>query len=98
MQEKAQEAVKAFVEKHGAEAALDKAPAKVKEAIAKGSFDVTVDTQGKEPKLAVRPKNAPKDKAQQAPSGNVAEVFPLKTSLQKQVLASFTLKGKDASA
>jgi hypothetical protein len=81
-QEKAKDAVKAFISEKGMEAAFEGKADQIAEAIAKGQFDVVVDDKKKEPTLAV------------APSGNVAEVFPLKQSLQQHIFASITMKGK----
>lgn len=89
-QENARDMVKKSVSEKGLEASLSHAPESIKNSISKGHFDVVVDDQSGEPKLAVKPKSAPK-KGTDAPSGNVAEVYPLKTSLQQQVISSFTL-------
>lgn len=91
-QENAKESVVAFIDKQGLDAAMEKLPASVKESLNKGQFEVTVDASGKEPKLAVRPTAMPQEKkdATDAPSGNVAEVFPLKAALQQQVLAKLS--------
>lgn len=93
MQEKAKDTIAAFIGEQGIDAALEKLPASAKEAMAKSAFEVTVDVTGKEPKLAVRPQVKPSDKKQgmDAPSGNVAEVFPLKTALQQQVMTAFKM-------
>jgi hypothetical protein len=99
MQEHAKDAVAAFIDAQGVDAALEKMPASAKEALKKGQFEVTVDASGREPKLAVRPTAKPKEKkgATDAPSGNVAEVYPLKTALQQQLLASFKMGGGDGA-
>ena len=97
-QEQAKDAVSAAMSEKGIDAVADRLPVGAKEAITKGQFDVVVDTTGHEPKLAVKPKKAPKDKhggGHDATSGNVAEVFSLKPSLQQQIVSTFTLrKGK----
>ncbi len=93
-QEKSKEAVKAFASEKGIDAAFESSSETLKEALKTGRFEVTVDARPKEPKLAVKLKNAPQKTATDAPSGNVSEVFPLKMSLQQQIVASFTLKGK----
>jgi hypothetical protein len=88
MQNAAKESVKDFVEKNGAEAGLEHAPQSLKEAIKKGAFEVTVDTTHHAPKLALKMKAPPKKGATEVATGNVQEVFPLKTSLQQQILSS----------
>jgi hypothetical protein len=100
MQERAKDSVSAFIDKQGMDAALEKMPASVKEALKKGRFEVTVDASGKEPKLAVRPTTKPQEKkgSHDAPTGNVAEVFPLKTALQQQVMASLKMGGGSGTA
>gem|GEM_PF-1437976 len=93
-QEGAKEAVKSFISEKGIESAFDHAPEHLRDAIARGKFEVTVDAASSEPKLAVRPKQAPKEKkGTDAPSGKVAEIFHLKPVLQQQIVSSFGLKG-----
>ncbi len=100
VQEHAKDAVAAFIDKQGLDSAFDKLPASAREALRKGQFEVTVDVSGKEPRLAVKPTAKPKEKkgATDAPSGNVAEVYPLKAALQQQVMASFKMGGGDGVA
>lgn len=86
MQEAAKTSVQEFVAKEGLEAVSDHLPSEAKDAIKKGAFEVTVDPGKTEPKLAIKLSSAPKGAAE-APMGNVQEVFPLKTSLQQQVLS-----------
>ncbi len=93
-QEKSKETVKAFVAEKGSDAAFESSSDGLQEALRSGNFEVSVDAQSKEPRLAVKMKNAPQKTPTDAPSGNVSEVFPLKASLQQKIVASFTLKGK----
>ncbi len=94
-QEGAKEAVKAFVSEKGIEAAFDHVSEHLRDAIAHGKFEVTVDGSGHEPRLAVRPKQAPKEKrGTDAPTGGVSEVYCLKPVLQQQIVATFTLRSK----
>jgi hypothetical protein len=80
-QEKAKDTVKASVTEQGIEATLEQGTEALAEAIVSSQFDVVVTESNKgEPQIAV------------APSGNVAEVFPLKQQLQQQILSSFTPK------
>lgn len=90
-QESAKASVQEFVSKEGIESALEHAPSHAKEAVKKGSFEVTVDAGKREPKLAIKLKTAPSKGAKEAPSGNVQEVFPLKASLQQQILSSLKI-------
>jgi hypothetical protein len=91
-QERAKEAVKAFISEKGMDAAFDHASESLRNALARGNFEVTVDNSG-EPKLAVRPKQAPKEKkGNQVPTGKVAEVFHLKPVLMQQIVSSLTAK------
>lgn len=92
-QEKARSIVSSFVKEQGIESAFEHVSDKLKEALKMGHFDVTVDHQAHQPRLAVHPTQGPKQ-GTEAPSGNVAEIFPLKMSLQQQVLSSFTIKKK----
>jgi hypothetical protein len=91
IQNRAKESVKEFVAENGAEAAMEQAPSHATEAIKKGAFDVTVDAAKREPKLAVKLKIAPTKTASDVATGNVQEVFPLKTSLQQQILSSLKI-------
>lgn len=91
-QEKAREAVAAFVAEEGIEASLESAPSSAAEALAKGSFDVVVTEKNHEPRIAVKLKGSPDKSPNEAPSGNVAEVLALKPALQQQILTTFTLK------
>jgi hypothetical protein len=100
LQERAKDAVAAFIDKQGMDVALEKMSASANEALKKGHFEVTVDASGKEPKLAVKPTAKPSEKkgSHDAPMGNVAEVFPLKTALQQQVMASLKMGGGGGTA
>ena len=93
-QEKSKDTVKTFVLEKGIDAAFESSSETLKEALKNGKFEVSVDVRSKEPKLAVKLKNGPQKTATDAPSGNVSEVFPLKASLQQQIIASFTLNSK----
>lgn len=91
-QEGAKEAVKAFVSEKGIEAAFDHVSEHLRDAISHGKFELTVDGRGHEPRLAVRPKQAPKEKrGTDAPTGGVSEVYCLKPALSQQIVATFTL-------
>lgn len=84
-QEKAKETVKASMTEQGIEATLEKGSEALRDAIPRGQFDVVVTENEKgEPQIAVT--------GTEAPSGNVAEVFPLTQKLQQQILSSFRLR------
>lgn len=80
---KAREQVKSMVQEAGKEALAGKTPEWLQEALKAGNFEVTVDEHSSEPKLAVKPTVAPND----APTGKVQEIFPLKQSLQQNIAA-----------
>ena len=89
-QEKAKEAVRAFVAEQGMDAAFEGKMSS--EAIGKGLFTVTVIEKAKgQPKLAIKPTQKP---TESAPSGNVSETLALKPALQQQILSSFLLPGQ----
>lgn len=90
-QEKAKATIRAFASEQGLDCAFEQSSDSLKEALKKGTFDVTVDSKSHEPKLAIKIKNQPKATGE-APSGNVAEIFNLKPALQQQILSSFQLK------
>ncbi len=93
-QERAKDAVKASVMEQGIEGLSDVQ----KEAILAGNFDVTAESKNGAPVLSVRLQSAPDAKgAIDAPSGKVNEVFPLKMSLQQQILSGFTIKKQNAA-
>jgi hypothetical protein len=91
MQEAAKASVQEFVANEGLEAALEHVPVHAKEAIKKGAFDVTVDAARREPKLAIKLKATPAKGASEVATGKVQEVFPLKSSLQQQILSSLKI-------
>lgn len=86
-QEKAREMVRSFAKEKGIDAAFES-----KNAALDGHFDVVVSEKNHEPHLSVHLKNAPKGAGEKAPSGNVSETLQLSSALQKQIVASFTLK------
>ncbi len=88
VREKAKEQIKAFIQEKGLDSALEHSSESIKDSMTKGSFDITVDTKGHEPKLAVKIQNQSKG-SDQIPSGNVSEVFSLKPALQQQILDLF---------
>ena len=85
---KAQEKASVMVKEAGVDAFEKKIPEALKSALKHGAFEVVVDHHGKEPRLAIKPKA----KATEAPTGKIQEVFPLRTSLQQQILSSFQVK------
>jgi len=93
-QEKAKDAVQAYVLEKGMDAALEGKAST--EAIAKGLFSVTVTEKMKgEPRLAVKMSHAPKS-GTEAPSGNVSETLSLTPALQQQIMSSFFLQAGDS--
>lgn len=90
LQEKSKEAVKSFVGEQGIEKAFTNPDIHLQDALKNGNFEMTVDSQKGEPKLAVKIQGSV-----DAPSGNVQEVFTLSPVLQQQIVSSFSLKGKD---
>ncbi len=87
-QEKAKNIIKSVVTEKGIDGAFEKSSEQLNEAITAGNFEVCSDEQSRVPQLAVRPKKA----GTEAPSGNVAEIFPLKMGLQQQIVSTFCLK------
>ena len=88
-QEKAKNAVSAFMRENGIEAALEGQA--LSEAISKGHFTVTVVEKAKShPRLALKIPSSPKS-GTEAPSGNVSETLSLRPALQQQILSSFNL-------
>lgn len=87
-QEKAKDAVRAFVAEKGMDSALEGNVSP--EMISRGLFTVTVIEKAKgEPKLAITTSDAPSDSVS---SGNVAETLSLKPALQQQILSTFATK------
>ncbi|MSR67915.1 hypothetical protein EXS65_03790 [Candidatus Peribacteria bacterium] len=92
-QEKAKDQVQRFVREHGIDSAFEHAEDALKDALSKGNFDVTVDSQSHEPKISVKFQSQPQGSSE-APSGNVSEVFTLKPVLQQQILSIFKIINK----
>ena len=92
-QEKAKNSVQEAVKEEGMESAFEKFSEHLSKALEQGKFDIVVDQKSHELQLAVKLRNSPKDKNSfDMPSGNVQEVFPLKISLQQQLMSSFSFK------
>jgi hypothetical protein len=79
-QEQAKEAVQEFVAEEGIDQSLENPTPAAIDMVSGGSFEVIVTEQNHEPALAV------------APTGNVSEIYPLKTGLQQQLLLSIRSK------
>lgn len=87
-QEKAKNTVKNAVQEQGIEASVEGLTLSEEQSIKEGNFKVIVSEKDHQPTLAV----TIGDGSESAPSGNVSEVYPLKPALQKQVLATFTVR------
>lgn len=86
-QEKAKDAVRAFVAEQGTQAATEEPVSS--EAIAKGLFAVTVlEKAHSEPTLGLTLPGTDET----APTGNIAETLSLTPALQQQILSTFTLR------
>lgn len=93
VQESARESIAAFIDTQGLDAAFESLPTNAMEAMKNGQFEVIVTEVNHAPALAAKPRSHAGEDAgtTDAPMGNVAEVFPLKTALQQQVMASLKM-------
>ena len=91
-QEQAKEAVAVFARENGVASSVEHPSIGLNDALDQGSFEIGVQAPKGVPVLTVTVKNSPSGNTSDAPSGNVAEVFPLKPALQQQILTSLKLQ------
>ena len=81
--------------KKNPDAVLDGKPdAKLKQALEKGNFDVSVDKTHAVPRLTVTPSSAKEGSKQSAAEGNIAEALPLKPTFQDKLILSLQIKNR----
>ncbi len=72
-----------------------KPDAKLKQALEKGNFDVSIDKSHAVPRLTVKPSSSAKEGSKQsAAEGNIAEALPLKPTFQDKLILSLQINSK----
>jgi hypothetical protein len=71
-----------------------KPDAKLKQALEKGNFDVSIDKSQAVPRITVKPSSAKEGSKQSAAEGNISEALPLKPTFQDKLILSLQMNSK----